>query len=471
MKRFKFPIIFGLFCLSVIHSVAQNAQKSLQECIAYAEKNNITVQQQIITAEIQHNNYKQSKLDLLPNLNAGSDYNLTFGRAVDPYTNEFTETNAQSLNFYANSSLTLFQGFYKQHNIKKNKYNYLAALQTTEQIKNDIALNIATAYLQILFNMELLEISKKQLETTQLQYERIKKLTEAGKTAESEQTDMEAQLANEEYQMIQAENNLKDSYLLLYQLMDIKSEDTFRISAPSFPEPSLDIEYTPDELFETAKTLPEIQAAMYQQKSAEEDIALAGSGYFPQLSVGATIATGYSDARTLFEYGDSIAAPIGYVGADGSIVYSDMPTFNEVPYNFGDQLTDNRNQSISFRLTVPIFNRWQVKTQEKNAILYARQAELSVKTAENNLYKEIQTAYSQAMAARARFISSQKAVEANRKAFQNTENRFKLGLTDATTYQQSKTRLINAESDFLQSKYDLVFRKKILDFYSGKSLY
>jgi len=451
---------------------SQTETKSLKACIEYAEQKNISIKQQIISAQIQHNNYKQSRLDLLPNLNAGSDYNLTFGRAVDPYTNEFTETNAQSVNMYANSSLTLFQGFRKQQTIKRNKFAYMASLQTTEQIKNDIALNIATAYLQILFNKELAEISEQQLELSREQLERMRNMVAAGKTAESELSNLLAQAANEEYQLVQAKNNLKDSYLLLYQLMDIRSDEYFEISSPA-PDSlgELSIGYTLEELFQTAQSLPEIQAALYQHKAAEKDIEIAKSGYFPQLTVGVSYATGFSDARKLYEYGDSIMAPIGFVGNDGSIVYSMMPTYDETNYALQDQLKDNRNQSISFRLSIPIFNQWQVVTQVKNAELYAEQAELSVRQAENNLYKEIQTAYSQADAAAARYMSSQKAVEANRKAFSDTENRFKLGLVDATIYNQSKIQLTNSESDFLQSKYDFIFRKKILDFYAGKSLY
>ena len=348
----------------------------------------------------------------------------------------------------------------------------MAALHNTDKIKNDIALNIATAYLQILFNLELLEISQQQFETTQEQVERTEKLVAAGKVSQSELANLLAQAGNEEYQTVQAENNLSDAYLLLYQLMDIRSDDYFEISAP--PADSIEnisIKYNMEELFQNAKSLPEIQASIYNYQTAQEDIAIAKSGHYPQLTVGVNYATGFSDARKLYEYGDSIRSPIGFVGNDGSIVYSIMPTYNEVDYALADQLKDNRNQSVSFRLSIPIFNRWQTSTQVKNARLYAEQARLNIRNAENTLYKEIQTAYSQAEAAAARYISSRKAVDANRKAFDDTENRFKLGLIDATVYNQAKTQLANAESDFLQSKYDFIFRMKILDFYAGKTLY
>ncbi len=471
MKNLKAIILIITLIVCTKFSFSQNKTNSLAECIEYAKQHNITVKQQSINADIQNNNYKQSKWNLLPNLNAGSDYTLSFGRVVNPYTNEFTETDAKSMNFYANSSIVLFQGFYKQHLIKKNKYNYLAANQTTEKIKNDIALNIAAAYLQILFNTELLQIAEQQTETTKLQQERIKKLTVAGKIPESELSDIEAQLANEEFQQTQAENNLKDAYLVLYQLMDIRNEDAFKITTSEFTEPNLNIKYTPEDLFQISKTLPQIKIAMYQTKSAEEDIAIAKSAYYPQISLNASYATGFSDARKLFQYGDTVINPIGFTNNNEQIVYSAMPTYKEVPYEFKDQLKDNRNQNISFRLTVPIFNQRQTKTRHENAILYAQQAQLNMKTVENNLYKEIQNAYSQAIAARAQYISSKKAADANQKAFQNTENRFKLNMTDAASYKQAKIQLQNAKSKFLQSKYEFIFRKKILDFYAGQNLY
>ena len=450
---------------------SQDSTKNLKECIEYAEQKNITIKQQNIAAEIQHNNYKQSKYDILPNLNAGSDYNMTFGRAVDPYTNEFSENNASSSNLYINSSVTLFEGFKKKNTISKSKLTYLAALQDAEKTRNDIALNIATAYLQILFNKELVLIAEKQMESTKKQIERIKKLVAAGKSAESDLTDILAQAANEQFQLVQAQNNLKDSYILLLQLMDLKTEEQFEIEVPTIDSSIISMDYTIDELFQTAQSMPEIKAAEYRKEASLKDISIAKSAYYPSLTAAFNYATGFSDARQLYEYGDSISSPIGYVGNTGNIVYSVMPTYNNVDYKIQDQLIDNRSQSISFRLSIPIFNQYRIRTQVQNTTLYAEQAELSAKQTENSLYKEIQTALAKAESAQAKFISSKKAVEANRKAFKNAENRFKLGLIDSYMYNQAKIQLTSSESEYLRSKYDLMFRQKILDFYAGKTLF
>ncbi|MEA2041395.1 MAG: TolC family protein [Bacteroidota bacterium] len=462
---------FILFTFLSFFGYSQDSVVTLKQCIDYAVQKNITVKQQMISTKIQKNNYNQSKYDLLPSVNAGSDYNLSFGRAVDPYTNEFSETNAKSANLYLNSSLALFEGFRKHHTIHKSRLNYRASLQDTEKTKNDIALNIATAYLQILFNKELLAVAKKQLALTKKQTVRVKQMVEAGRSAESDLTDILAQASNESYNVVTAENNLRDSKLLLLQLMDLKTSDKFAVIAPDSDSTEINLEYTADELFQLSKGLPELKAAKYRESAARKDISIARSGYYPQFNVAFNIATGFSDARQLYQYGDSISAPIGYVGSNGDIVYSVMPTYNAVNYPAMDQLKDNRSQSLSFRLSIPIFNQFRVRTRVKNAELYAEQTHLSLKQTENQLYKEIQTALAKEKSAGARYLSSQKAVLANRKAFKNSENRFELGLIDSYLYNQAKTQLTNSESDLLQSKYDLLFRKKILDFYAGKPLY
>ncbi len=442
MKR-KILSLGVVLMLSPLALFSQEKAWTLEECIAHALQNNIRIKQQEIMTEYQVNALEQSKLNLLPTLNGSASHNYAFGRALDETTYEFTENETvQSNNFYAGSNVTLFRGLVNYNTIQKNKYQVLASEQELEQFRDDISLNIALAYLQILLNQELVTATEAQVDLTMQQIERTRKLVDAGSVAGGNLLDIEAQAAREELQLVNLRNQLTLSLLSLAQMLELESMDGFNIAVPVISVRDEAVDGNPAAIFSIAEqTRPEILSAEYQLRSAEYDLAIARGNRSPRLNLGASMSTGYSDKRL---------KPV---------------TFESYP--FGEQLNDNLNYSLGFSLNIPIFNGWQVNAGIKNSKLGIENSKYALENTRKQLYKNIQQAYTDATGSLKKFHASEKAVASMEEAFRYAEQKLDVGLVTAIEYNQSKTQLLNAQSEMAQAKYEYVFKTKVLDFYRG----
>ncbi|HPE23602.1 MAG TPA: TolC family protein [Bacteroidales bacterium] len=442
MKR-KILSLGVVLMLSPLALFSQEKAWTLEECIAHALQNNIRIKQQEIMTKYQVNALEQSKLNLLPTLNGSASHNYAFGRALDETTYEFTENETvQSNNFYAGSNVTLFRGLVNYNTIQKNKYQVLASEQELEQFRDDISLNIALAYLQILLNQELVTATEAQVDLTMQQIERTRKLVDAGSVAGGNLLDIEAQAAREELQLVNLRNQLTLSLLSLAQMLELESMDGFNIAVPVISVRDEAVDGNPAAIFSIAEqTRPEILSAEYQLRSAEYDLAIARGNRSPRLNLGASMSTGYSDKRL---------KPV---------------TFESYP--FGEQLNDNLNYSLGFSLNIPIFNGWQVNAGIKNSKLGIENSKYALENTRKQLYKNIQQAYTDATGALKKFHASEKAVASMEEAFRYAEQKLDVGLVTAIEYNQSKTQLLNAQSEMAQAKYEYVFKTKVLDFYRG----
>jgi outer membrane protein len=442
MKR-KFLFLGFILLLGAVTVTAQPKAWTLEECIAHALQNNIRIKQQEIMTQYQQSALEQSKLNLLPTLNGSASHNYAFGRALDETTYEFTENETvQSNNFYAGSNVTLFHGLVNYNTIQKNKYQLLASEQDLERFRDDISLSIAMAYLQILLNQELVTATEAQVELTRQQIERTGKLVEAGSIARGNLLDIEAQAAREELQLVNLQNQLTLSLLTLAQMLELPGADDFAVAVPVITVDEEAVKGGPLDIFSIAeRSRPEILSAEYQLKSAELDLAIAKGGRSPRLSLGATASTGYSDKRL---------KPV---------------TFEAYP--FGEQLTDNLNYGLGFSLSIPIFNGWQVNTGIRNSRLGIENSQYALESTRKDLYKSIQQAFTDATGAMKKYNASQKAVTSMEEAFRYAEQKLDVGLVTAVEYNQSKTQLLNAQSEMAQAKYEFVFKTKVLDFYRG----
>ncbi len=469
MKAFKSILIIFITIL-ISYSAKSQTKWSLQQCIEYGYTNNIQLKQQNLNTKYSENNYLQSKTGTLPNLNAGSDYNLNFGRSVDPYTNEFTDSKVTSSNFYVQSSVTLFEGFKRTNTIKKSKLDLMTSIQDYDKLKNDLALNIATAYLQILFNKEMLKTAENQFQLSTDQAVRIEKLVNAGQLPQGNYLEILAQNASDELQFINSKNQLENSYLTLKQILDIKDSTAFDIVEPEIGEIIPILPYTIDEVYNSALGLPQIKSAELKLSASETELAISRSGYSPKLVLNATYATGFSDARKSMIVGPEQQIPIGFVGSSSDIVYSIQPTYTETEYLISNQLSDNANKSLGLRLSIPLFNGYMVKTNVQNSKISALNNQLVLENEKNNLYKDIQKAFFDVQSASAKFVSSNKALKANEEAFTYTEKKFNLGLLNTSDYNLAKNNLMTAKSNLIQAKYEYLFKKSILEFYAGKPI-
>lgn len=439
---------------SVLISAHTTAQEkwTLEKCISYAHENNIQVKQQELNVQYFSNDLFQSRLSQLPNLNADVGYNLSMGRALDPTTYEFTQNETvQNANFNIRSSVVLFNGLQKKNTIEQKRIDLESKQYDLNKLKNDIAVNVAYAYLNILFNTELVDVAKGQLEITSQQVERTSKLVEAGSLARGSLLEIQAQAAQEELNLVNAQNNLDISYLNLTQLLELDSTGGFEIFIPEFDDFSNDmLSESVSYIFSMAvQNLPEIRSAELQLKSAEKGLNIAEGARSPRLSASISYGSLYSDKQERFKFDEN-----------GNVIATEA-------YPFADQLSDNASTTVGLGLSIPIFNGWQVNTGISNARINIENYKYQLENEKNVLYKDIQQKYADAIAALKRYDASGKSVNSLEESFRYTEEKYNVGMVNSVDYNLSKNQLTAAQSELLQAKYDFIFKTKLLEFYTG----
>jgi outer membrane protein len=450
------------------------AQKkwTLEECVTHALENNITIKQQHINTLYNRNVYNQSKAGLLPSLNAGGSYGASFGRALDQTTYSFTDNQTiQSLNLNINSTVSLFSGLQKMNSIEQNRLDLMASIEDLNKLKNDVSLNIAASYLQILFSVELLNVAKEQYEVTSRQVERTRALVDAGSVALGNLLEIQSQQAADELSVITSENNLNLAYLGLAQLMELDSLENFSILVPEIEridESSLLVPI--DQIYEEAlQNLPQIKGSDLRLASSEKGLSIAKGSVSPRLSLSANYGTGYSDVRQQVTGTTLQTIKIGETaGGEDVLTTTVVPEYGAYP--IPDQFRDNMSTSVYLNLNIPIFNNLQVKNNIDNAKLMVLNSRLDLDNQKKILYKEIQQAHADAIAALKKFNSSQKALAAMQESFKYTREKYEVGLLNAVDFNVAQGQLIMTQSEHLKAKYDFIFKTSILDFYRGKPL-
>lgn len=423
---------------------------TLEKCISYALDNNIQMKQSALQQESAKLDKTQSLAEMFPNLNASSGFNMSFGRNIDPGTNSFVNEQVNSNNWNVGSSVTLFNGLRLLNSFKQSQLDLIAAEYDLHGLGNDISMNIATAFMQIMFNEELLDVAQEQLDVTTEQLERTRKLVTAGSLAEGMAFDVESQLANSELQVINMENALSASILVLKQMLNLPASTEFRIKRPDVDYPMDDMgAVTVGSVYDQAlNNWPQIKARETRLESARKGEQIAFASYTPSLSANASVSTFYSSA-----FKDI-----------------DFTTFESVPIPYADQLDRNLSEGIGFSLNIPIFNRLASRTAVKKARLGRINAELQLQDQKNQLYSSIQQAYNDAMAAKRQFDASEKSVKATEKAFEYAEQRYQVGMMNSLEFNTASNNVTRARSEFLRAKYDYIFKVKVLDFYQGKPI-
>ena len=441
MKRMYSLIAAAL--MLVIFTGAQGQQTwSLQKCIDYAIQNNIQIKQQSLSTKYYNNQQKQAKYNRLPNLNASFQNNMSFGLTPQPNTNVYLDQKSNSTNGYVSSNITIWNGFILNNAIKAADLDLRASLEDMQKAKDDLMLNIAASYLEILFADELVIVSEDVLKVTQLQIDRTGKLVEAGSLAKGSLLEIEAQFAREELNMVNAQNRSQLAYLNLYQFLELPSTESFKIEKPILPEigANLSIINSMDVFRKAVQTKPAVKSAEFKLESVRKQLKIAKGNLLPSLSFGGS----YSNQYTYF--------------------------FNFQNSSIRDQLKGQQRYGFGATLTIPIFNHYQAQTQVKNTQIQVETSELTLQNTKNLLRKDIELAYTNALAAYKRYIANQKAVVSSTEAFRYTEEKFNVGMINSVEYNQTKSNLTTAQSDLLQAKYEYIFRTKILDFYNGQAI-
>lgn len=431
-----------------------NAQKkwSLEECINYAFENNIQIKQSQINTETNKVDLLQKKMNILPSISASSSHMINYGNKFDIYTNLYTKGTVKSDNFSLSSNMNLFSGFQQINSIKQSAYELKASKYNSDKIRNDMAIAITGYYLQILYSKELVDVAKEQVKITHQQIDRTKKLVEAGTLAKGSLLDIQSQSATEELNLINAQNQLNMAYLDLIQLLDLKSTDDFEILEPDINiEKNLIIDKTNKIYSSAVNIMPEIKSAEFYLKSYQKSVDIAKGARYPSLSLFASLETRYSDANKIT-----------------NVPITD-PNFGKV-ISFNDQIDNNLFKYLGVSLSIPIFNKYNTTSNIKKAKLAANNAEYSLQLKKNQLFKDIEQAHADALAAFKQFEAYEKSLKAFEESFHYAQQKFNIGMLNSVDYNISKNNFAKAKSNLIQAKYNYLFKIKILDFYIGKPL-
>lgn len=483
MKNRLFSSLFIVFLLLLAAAHCTQAQEkptggvwTLEECIKYAIKNNVTVMQTDLQIESTNNNLIQSKASRYPNVNLNASQNLNFGRSIDPFTNQFVNQRVNSNNFSLNASMNVFNGFQTQNTIKQNQVLLERNQLDSKQSRNNVALNVALGYLNILQNKELLIVAEKNIESTKIQLDRTQKLFDAGASAEIDVINVKSTLAGNELALVNAQNQLAIAKINLQQNMNIIADENFDIQTVSIESLNVnEVAETTAQIYGIAEsTQPNIKSADLSIKSSAYSIDIAKGNRLPSLTLNATLFSGYSSATTKPSFEPIfVTDTVGFLNNDRSLpVIKEYPSVigTKTDYGFASQVNDNFRQQFSFNLSIPIFNGWQVKNQIANATINKRNAELTALNTRNQLRQTIEQAYIDAKNAFNTYQAREKQLDALEITFNTTEKRYEAGASNVVDFNLARVNRDNARSDLVRAKYDYLFRKKVLDFYMDKPL-
>ncbi|HPB04896.1 MAG TPA: TolC family protein, partial [Prolixibacteraceae bacterium] len=430
----------ALLLITIAIFMQSQAQEkwSLQKCIDYALSNNIMIKQTELNTQYRSNQYQQSKNERLPDVNAGLSQGFNFGRSLN-IDNTYDNFSSSNTGLSVNSSVQIWRGGALNNTIKQREFELKSSLEDLQKAKDDLTLNIASAYLEILFANELINASETQIEQTNKQIQRTKELVAAGKVAEGTLLEIEAQRANEELTLVTRQNQLQLAYLNLAQMLELEDYNNFSIEIPEMPELASQASIASSSgVYEKAlQYRPEIKSADYTLKSYESQLKVAKSSLLPSLSASASF-----DDRYLLSSENK------------------MPALSE-------QIKTNHSEGIGLYLNIPIFNKFENKTNIENAKIQVKNQQLQLESTKKELRKQIEQAYTNALASQKRFNANRVASKSMSESFRYIEEKYNVGRVSSVEYNDAKTKLAIAESNLIQAKYEFIFRSKILDFYNG----
>lgn len=439
MKKLLLLVVY-----TAILSQSTRAQSpwTLRQCADYAVEHNISIKQRENSREQRELQLSTAKNSRLPDLNGSASESFSFGRGLT-LDNTYANRSTSSTSFSLGTSVPLFTGFQIPNTVKLNQLNLEAATHDLEKAKNDIRMQVAQAYVQILYNMEIADVAHRQIDIDSAQVVRLQAFVNNGKASQAQLSQQVATLAKAKLTATQADNTLQLSLLSLTQLLELPSPEGFTIVRPNVATTPIGFPsgLTPDVIYQEALAMkPEVQAEQLRLKASERSIDIAKAALYPTLSLNAGLQSNYYKTN----------------GMDAD--------------PFATQLKNNFSQYIGFNLSVPIFNRFQTRNNIRSAKLDRENQVLQLDNVKKSLYKEIQQAYYNAVAARSKYTSSETAAQSSKDAFVLTQAKYENGKATITEFNESKNTYLNAESDLVQARYEYLYQTALLDFYRGKDL-
>lgn len=476
MKKQFFAVILSALALP---GLSQDLW-SLDKCINYAFEHNIQVQQ----SELQIENAKVSKeaswANVFPNLNLNTGYFWTFGKSIDPITNVRLDRDQQTSSLTLSSNWIVFDGLQNVNNIQRAKIDYLAAVYDLESMKNDIALQVTSQYLQVLLNKEVKEIATSQYDISVKLLNRTEQLYEAGSVAKSELLQVQARLASDDQSIVAAENNEMLGLLTLSQLLQLDSVSQFDIVIPelNLPDNYLMLMSANDIYNQSVERQPDYKSAQLNVESAQSSLAISKGAWYPTLSVQAQINTNYAnsvmqaatDPITVYSPNLQYSDPTDPT-SDPIVIPQQRQIATEFESKpFGTQYTDNVNQFVGLNLRIPIFNNFNVRSNVRNSKIQLANAELNLKSTQLDFKQTVERAHADAKASYKSYLASQKSVESNEESWNYAQKLKTEGAMNQYDYENARFQYLQSVSNMLQAKYDYIFKIKVLEFYLNSTI-
>jgi outer membrane protein len=449
----------------------------LRKCVEYALQNNISVKQADLQIRFAHLDLQQSKWAQYPFANFSGNLGYSAGRNQDPTSFSLITTGYVFSNYALQSSVDLFNWFTKKNNIAVKDLNLKATQEGVEKAKNDVALNVAVGYLQILLANEQANLARIQVQQTRSQLESTRKQVEAGKLPELNAANLESVLATDSANLISAETSTRQLTLQLKALLNLDAAIPFDVETPPvdrIPVESL-ADLQPDAVYNLATVnMPQQKVDELNLKAALKNVEVAKGSMYPTFSLFGSLGTAYNNKSKQVLSKSQVSPAIGKVNVNGT----DYNVFPLQPYDiftygnisYFDQLNQNFRQSVGISVSVPILNGGSLRAGWQRSKLNVRQVELQKELNSTTLKQDIYKAYYDATAAIQKFNANKKAVETSQRAYDFATKRYEVGLLSSYDLITTQTNLLQAKTNLLYSQYDYVFKIKLLEFYKGQGL-
>lgn len=478
-KRFSLRLLFFLSLSLIVRLNAVSQTWTLDQCVQVAWENNIQLKQAEWSEKQIALNGMTAMGAMMPNLNAQATHGYNWGQRIDPFTNSFASERIQSNSFGISSSIDLFTGGQNWANYQKTIQDKEAAHWSLENTRNQVALQTANAFLNVILNAELEKIAFNTQATSLESLSRLKKQMTLGVVNEGVVAEMEAQYMSDQANWVVSQNNYQLAKLSLTQLL-LLNEEQSRNFEPVFPDV---------QLFDVTFPLPPkslvLSTALQDQASIKSALSsLAGARWsersargavLPRVSASMSFGTGYSGAaKVLSGSGSVVSFPIGTVGATNDWVYSLPQTiYSSDDYRtkpFQSQLNDNVNRSFFVSMSMPLFNGFQTHAQIQRAKINSANADLNLQLAKQRLIVDVETAYANAEAAQKSFQAQEQSLKSNEKAYEWAKAKFDNGVLNATEMSIARNRLDIARAQYIRSRLDLIFKRNVLQFYMNQPI-
>lgn len=440
MKKLTSTIIFSAVLITTT-ATAQTREWTLQECTNYAVENNLSVKRtedNLHRQEIQLNSAQNA---YLPSVNASLDQNFSFGRGLTA-DNTYSNTNTRSTSFNIGANINLFNGFQTKNNVELSKLNLAASTADLEKAKNDIRIQVAQSYVQILYDMEIEDVARRQISIDSAQVARLEAFVNNGKASEAELSQQRASLANSTLTLTQAINNKKLALLTLAQILELPNADDFAIVRPDTSSMRTEPIVMPNDSASSINyQRPEILAEEIRLEATEYNLKIAKGQALPTLNLSAGMGTNY------------------YNSSNGFKVES-----------FGKQLDNNFSQYVGLNLNIPIFNKFQVRNNIRDVRIQQYSQQHNLDLARKNLYKEIQQVTLNAENATAKVAAAREAVRNSETAFRLAQAKYENGKSTITEFNESKNSFLKSQSDLAQAIYENMYNTMLLRWYQGEEM-